>query len=189
MRRPGCWGLLILVCLLGCGPGAGDLPAPGAEGPVRVRIWPDGLGGEPTRLEAHHIRAIGSDLQRYRLSGLQMWRPLDRGLLVLAAPQGTFVAGPTRGLTIDPPVALSGWLDGLPCLGQAAGIALGDDGARITLEKLHLALGLQDITAERLVLDQGRVQADHWAGQPDDAPMVSLLGTLPQALAVPASAK
>ena len=175
--------VLAFLALLSCAD-TQTLPEPGAEGPVEVVMW-EGEDPRPSHLRAARIAVPSMDLELYELFDVELRRPQERGHLVLHADRGELRIGRHQHLSIDPPVRVSGLLEGLPILALSQDLVIDADTDTAVLRDFHAYWSLQKATATELrIRDAERFQGDAWHTEPGEAGMAAVLGALPHHPAV-----
>ncbi|MFW5844765.1 MAG: hypothetical protein ACOCXJ_00905 [Planctomycetota bacterium] len=159
--------------------GEDPLPEPGAEGPIRIYLWQD---EEPraSRMTAERVIPEDAGMERYRLFGIALIRPVDDGLMVLDAQQGSLHLDGGERVIIQPPVLVSGLLGGAPVIGRCDSVSVDAGNGDVVLRDPILFWRTQRATSASLRLrEHARYQAEDWLGRPGSAGMAAVLGALP----------
>lgn len=149
---------LILICA-GCGE-APESQAPGAKGPVVLRVWDQQArrsGGQPTVLVTDALHQEAGGFERLRLSPVDIRHPLKGGQAWIHAPSGSYLADGSI-FHLDGRVRFHGIQSGQWFAGTATR-AEGNGGA-VVLFQAELVRGAHLYTSPRLVLSQDRIDAD-----------------------------
>lgn len=178
-------GLLALALVLsGCGDEP-DLPAPGAQGPMRLWHWDDSASAAPMRVHADRARVPETGL--IAVDGIRLHLPLENGdwLGVHAATgiidesSGGFTV---RGSDQAPRLHLRGVVDGLPLAGTCQQLQTADHDS-IVMHVVRLSHGGMQVAASRLHLHPGRrLQAENLMRRPDVVGMQVLQAAQPHSL-------